>query len=317
MIDKPIFDKRLSADPFLILDGGVATELERKGADLNDPLWSAKVLIEKPDLIRETHLEFLLAGADIITTNTYQATVEGFQKKGLSKRQAVDLFSLSVQLAKDAKDEFMSRNPFVGEPLIAGSIGPYGAFLSDGSEYKGIYGIDKIGLKSFHQNRLDMLIGNDIDLLLFETIPNISETETLLELIEERPSCPAIFSFSCKNGKIADGSSFAETVLMVAQHEKVLAVGVNCLHPDSVAPLFESLHGKSSKPLLAYPNNGNTWDAQKKCWICTGHPFKMEELWKEWLHLGVRVIGGCCNTSPSYIQNLHAFREQIIRLKQD
>ena len=304
---------RLSQPSFLILDGALATELEKKGANLNDPLWSAKVLLDQPELIKETHLQYLKSGADIISTSTYQATFQGFSLKGISKKNATALFQLSVHLANEARDIFTTQAEGKPLPLIAGSIGPYGAFLADGSEYRGDYALDKNALKNFHQERVAVLIDSGVDMLLFETIPNLTEMQAILELLEESTHCPSIISFSCRDGKLADGSSFEEAVWTAAQQCSIYAVGVNCLHPDMVAPLFRRLNDKINKPLLAYPNNGNLWDAHNKCWIGSGQNMEMEQLWPEWIRLGIKIIGGCCNTTPKDIQQLANFRENLFQ----
>ncbi len=143
----------------LIVDGALATELERRGADLHDPLWSAKCLLERPDLIREVHLDYLKAGADIVTTATYQATFEGFGGRGIGYEGAARSMRDAVALAIAARDEFWSEPLRRDErlwPLVAASVGPYGAMLADGSEYRGRYSIDDRGLAEFHRPRLEV-----------------------------------------------------------------------------------------------------------------------------------------------------------------
>lgn len=292
-------------DQLLLLDGALATELERKGADLNDPLWSARLLPEQPGLLRQTHLDYLEAGADIICTATYQATFEGFQKKGYSRKKAESLLRLAVQLACEARDEYLAGPPATRRPLIAGSIGPYGAYLADGSEYSGHYNLNKKELMDFHRDRMEVLLDAGVDLLIFETFPSYIETEAVVELLEKMAPCPALFSFSCKDEKrISDGHLFKEAAGLASQCTQIKGVGINCVHPKLVSPLIESLNGSIRVPLMAYPNNGNIWDANHKCWIETGPPLQMEALWQQWIKQGVKIIGGCCNTSPDYIARL-------------
>ncbi|MEO1261859.1 MAG: homocysteine S-methyltransferase [Bacteroidota bacterium] len=306
-----ILDSRLSKFPFLILDGGLATELERKGANLNDSLWSAKVLLENPSLIRETHLDYLQAGADIICTATYQASIKGFMHKGLSPVKAASLIALSVQLAKDAKAEFLANQSNVSEPLIAGSIGPYGAYLADGSEYTGDYDISKDELKKFHQPRIEILIKQGVDLLLFETFPNLSEIEAVNELLTELYGHPTLISVSCKNSQqIADGHSLRDTYEVLVENKYILALGINCLHPQLATDVLENFSIDTKKALMVYPNNGNTWDAANKCWLNTGSEVEMTNHWNSWLKNNVKIIGGCCNTNPRFIKELYSFRKE-------
>ncbi len=303
----------LAKNKFLILDGAIATELERKGANLNDPLWSAKVLLERPALILQTHLDYLKAGADIITTTTYQATFEGLQHRGLSKAQAEQVFTLSVELTEQAREEFIKKQKTNRRVLIAGSIGPYGAYLSDGSEYTGEYAINKSQIKSFHQERLEFLAGTNIDLLIFETFPNLNEIEAIVELLQEidKP-LPVFFSFSCKNAnRLADGSLIKDAALLTAQTDHVKAIGVNCIQPNMVSPILATFSKFTSIPLLAYPNNGDAWDAKNKCWVENKLEDSSEPQWLDWLEKGAKIIGGCCRTTPSAIKRLWKFRASL------
>ncbi len=303
------FQETLKKEKFLILDGAVATELEKKGANLNDPLWSAKVLLEQPELIRETHLDYLEAGADIICTTTYQATFEGFQKRGIDREKAVGLFKLSVELAQEARE--IHRAKSLGQNrFVAASIGPYGAYLADGSEYTGDYRLNKNGLKAFHRDRLELMIGLGVDLLLFETIPNLEETSALAELLDEMPAIPVLFSFSCKDaGHIRDGAPLAEAGGIAANSRQTEAVGVNCIHPSLVSPSLSELDEALGKPLLAYPNNGDLWDAKNKCWVDGDDRVPITSLWGDWLEKGAKILGGCCRTTPSDIRHLSLFKD--------
>lgn len=307
-----IINKKLLKQPFLLLDGAMATELERKGADLNDPLWSAKTLLEQPDLIYSTHLDYLNAGADIICTCTYQATFQGFEKRGLSLAESKEVFKQSVELAKNAKNTFLTKNQIATTPLIAGSIGSYGAFLADGSEYKGDYKIGKKDLKEFHHFRMEWLAECGIDLFIFETIPSIIEAKAIIELLGEMNGLSALFSFSCKNQmQISDGHKMSEAARLVSDCEWVIAIGTNCLNPLWVGSLLNEMDG-IDKPLLVYPNDGRFWDANKKCWLSSSTTFKLEQLWSEWINKGVKIIGGCCNTSPTQIAQLVNFRKRMV-----
>lgn len=297
----------------VILDGGLATELERLGADLNDPLWSAKVLAEAPHLIERVHYDYFRAGADVATTATYQATFEGFARRGIGKKAAADLMSTSVGLARDARDRFMSevadgRRP----PLIAASIGCYGAWLADGSEYCGDYGLTAAKLTAFHRPRMEVLVGSDPDILACETIPCQVEAEALVRLLEDFPGYDAWMSFSCHdNGRVRHGEPLADCVAVAAQSDRVVAVGVNCTAPSFVPELLAIAKMATDKPLVIYPNSGDTWDAKKKIWIGDPDDVDFSDRAREWYDAGARLIGGCCRTNPATIrgiaESLHAW----------
>lgn len=310
------FKDLLGSHSFLILDGALATELERKGANLDDPLWSAKVLIETPALIKETHYEYLMAGADIITTATYQATFEGFNSKGFSKKESERLFSLAVQMAIEARAAYTSHQK--RQILIAASIGPYGAFLADGSEYTGSYGISQKQLMEFHQDRLFYLAKERIDLLIFETIPSLMEIEAVLELLNNMSNPPvALMSFSCKNqNQLADGNLLSKAISVISQNAVIQAIGVNCIQPNLVESILSHLSQLTTLPLIAYPNNGDGWDAKQKCWI-ENHSMEVNKnSWLSWYNHGARIIGGCCRTRPEQIKRLSDFRDEICDIKE-
>src|SRR4051794_6322357 len=217
----------------VILDGGLATELERRGADLRDPLWSAKLLVENPGLIRDVHLDYFRAGADVGTSASYQASFLGFCRRGLSPREAGDLLRLSVRLVQEARDAFMAEAP-AGRlrPLVAASVGCYGAYLADGSEYRGDYDLTAEDLIDWHRPRLETLLDAGPDLLACETIPCLAEAEALVRLLEEFPAVPAWLSFSCRDGAhLWTGEPFAEAVRIASAARNVAAVGVNCTAP--------------------------------------------------------------------------------------
>lgn len=297
----------------VILDGGLATELERLGADLNDPLWSAKVLAEAPHLIERVHYDYFRAGADVATTATYQATFEGFARRGIGKKAAADLMRTSVVLARDARDRFMNevadgRRP----PLIAASIGCYGAWLADGSEYCGDYGLTAAKLTAFHRPRMEVLVESDPDILACETIPCQVEAEALVRLLEDFPGYDAWMSFSCHdNGRVRHGEPLADCVAVAAQSDRVVAVGVNCTAPSFVPELLAIAKMATDKPLVIYPNSGDTWDAKKKIWIGDPDDVDFSDRAREWYDAGARLIGGCCRTNPATIrgiaESLHAW----------
>jgi homocysteine S-methyltransferase len=292
----------------VILDGAMATELERRGADLNGPLWSAKVLLEYPSLIRRVHYDYFAAGADVATTASYQATFEGFARRGLNHEQAVDLMRLSVRLATEARDEFWSVPAHRGgrlRPLVAASIGCYGASLHDGSEYRGNYGLSVEQLIDFHRPRMQLLAESGADLLACETIPCLVEGEALVRLLAEFPDTVAWLSFSCCDEEhVCHGERFADCVALGNRCEAVIAVGLNCTPPQYVSSLLRAAAGATTKPLLAYPNSGERWDASRRCWRQGADIIDWREAAREWHRLGAKLIGGCCRTTPAQIDQI-------------
>jgi homocysteine S-methyltransferase len=301
---KPFVDR----DGVVILDGALATELERRGADLRDPLWSAKVLIENGDLIRQVHLDYFKAGADVATTASYQASLPGLVQRGLSRIQAVEVLRDSVRLAQDARAEFLELETEKDDrprPLVAASIGCYGATLHDGSEYRGDYGLSLQQLIDWHRPRFEVLATIGPDLLACETIPTLVEAEALVRLLEESPFTSAWISFSCRDERhLSHGETFAEAVRLVESSANVIAVGVNCTPPRFVAPLLQTVAGRTSKPLIVYPNSGESWDAQRRCWIAGGDAVEWPQAARSWHRAGARLIGGCCRTTPETIRSL-------------
>lgn len=320
----------LAEQPRLVLDGALATELERRGADLNDPLWSARLLIEQPDLIRQVHRDYFEAGADVATSASYQATFEGFARRGLDAEQAAALMRLAVQLAVEARDAFWAdwlasplsassmsaAQPTRRRPLVAASVGPYGAMRADGSEYRGDYGLDEAALMAFHRPRLQVLAAAGADLLACETIPCIAEATALAKLLAELPGRPAAWiSYSCRDGgHDSQGEPWADCVRALQGYPQVAAIGVNCTAPEHIAELVATAQRLSDTPIVVYPNAGEHYDPVSKQWLTApaghGHgdgdaqalPFEDQAL--RWAAAGARLIGGCCRTGPADIAAL-------------
>lgn len=301
-------DTLLENHSLAVVDGALATELERRGCDLNDPLWSAKILMEQPEIIKQVHLDYFNAGADIAITASYQATLEGFAKRGLTQQQALDLMKKSVGIAQEARDEFWSiENNRINRnrPLIAGSVGPYGAFLADGSEYRGDYKIGKDELIQFHRPRVEALIASGADLLACETIPCLIEAQAMIQLLEEFPNTSAWFTFSAKDGEhICNGERIADCAAYLDQFEQAAAIGINCTAPQYIPSLIREIKKNTDKPVIVYPNSGEVYDPQSKTWHGeTSHEsFGVQA--KEWNLAGARLIGGCCRTTPRHIQEV-------------
>ncbi|XP_051753920.1 homocysteine S-methyltransferase YbgG isoform X1 [Ctenopharyngodon idella] len=300
----------------LILDGGLATELEASGFQLQgDPLWSARLLHTNPQAIKDVHYRFLQSGSDVITTATYQASIEGFVKYlGLRPEEAQQMMMSGVQLAKETVQEFMSHSPESEdrrEPLVAGSVGPYGAFLHDGSEYTGAYE-DKMTLeelKDWHRPQIQCLVKAGADLVAMETIPGLKEAEALVEVLKEFPETKAWLSFSCKDiQNISSGRRFSEAVQVACRSTQLVAVGVNCCPAPLVKPLLESAksHKKADLSWVVYPNSGERWDP-KTGWI-TEKQTSFANLSLSWKEQGALWIGGCCRVGPA---DITALKQQL------
>jgi homocysteine S-methyltransferase len=306
-------ERFLSEGRALVLDGALATELERRGADLSDPLWSAKVLIEQPDKIRAVHLDYFRAGADLATTATYQATFAGFQRRGLQHDAAAQLMRDAVDLAVAARDEFWSSADNRSgrlRPLIAASVGPYGAMLADGSEYRGHYAASDDELRDFHRPRLQVLAASGADLLAFETMPALREALILAQLLTEHPAMTGWLSFSCRDDRSnAQGEDIADCAAALHAFPQIAAIGVNCTSPRHIEPLLQRMAGQTDKPLVAYPNAGEHYDAAVKAWEGTALPFADQT--RSWYAAGARLMGGCCRTTPADIAALCAALQAI------
>ncbi|XP_020236609.1 homocysteine S-methyltransferase 3 isoform X2 [Cajanus cajan] len=307
---------------YAVIDGGFATELERHGADLNDQLWSAKCLVSSPHLVRRVHLDYLDAGANIILTASYQATIQGFEAKGFSREEGETMLRRSVEIAREAREiyydrctkdssDFMGNESYRTRPiLIAASVGSYGAYLADGSEYVGDYGdaVTVQTLKDFHRERVKILVDAGADLIAFETIPNKLEAKAYAELLEEEGiETPAWFSFSCKDeSNVVSGDSIFECASIADSCRQVVAVGVNCTAPRFVHGLISSITKATSKPVLVYPNSGETYIAESNQWVKSSGLAEDDFVpyIGKWRDAGASLFGGCCRTTPNTIRGI-------------
>ncbi len=290
---------RILTEGVVVLDGGLATELERRGADLKDPLWSAKVLVEDPDAIRGVHEAYFEAGADVAISASYQATFEGLAGRGIERVDAARLMRRSVELAREAAS---------GDRVVAASVGPYGAMLGNGAEYTGDYDKDEDELVEFHVPRIEALAEAGPDVFAVETIPSFVEAGALVRALEQVPEIPAWVSFSCRDGgHVCDGTPIASAVEVVAASSSVVAVGVNCTSPLHVERLVETISATTGKPVVCYPNRGSFWDPMRKAWTDPprqdARPPLRPLAWKE---AGASMIGGCCGTTPDDIAAIAA-----------
>jgi homocysteine S-methyltransferase len=298
-----------ATDPFaafpdvVVLDGGLATELEARGADLSDDLWSARLLLDDPGLIVDVHRSYVEEGADVVIGASYQASFEGLERRGLDRPAAAALLERSVELAREGA---------AGRALVAASVGPYGAVLANGAEYTGDYGFDdqdtaRSSLRDFHGPRAEALAAAGPDVLAIETIPSMVEAEALLRVLDTLSDTPAWISFSCQDGgHLNDGTPFEDAVDLVADHAAVVAVGANCTSPTAVPRLVEIAATRGNTDVVVYPNRGGVWDARAKRWTGDDLPRGLGALAVELRARGARLIGGCCGTGPSDIRNAAA-----------
>lgn len=274
----------------VVLDGGLATELERRGNNLGGTLWSARLLAENPEEILAVHRAFFVAGAQVATTASYQASVEGFRSVGADPER---MLTRSVELARRACDGQSRR-------WVAASVGPYGAVLADGSEYRGDYGLTVAELRRFHRPRLQVLAAAEPDVIAVETIPCLAEVEALVAELEDI-DVPAWLSVTCTGTRTRAGEPASHAFTMAAQSNRVVAVGINCVDPDDVDELI-LLAMAVGKPIVVYPNSGETWDARIGTW--SGSSKFSPENAGRWAMNGARGIGGCCRVTPHDINGI-------------
>ena len=290
-----------------ILDGGLATELEARGHDLSDRLWSARILLDDPDAIEGVHDAYFAAGADVATTASYQATVPGLEAAGLDRDEALALIRRSVELARRARDRAAAAGGSrAGGLLVAGSVGPYGAMLADGSEYRGDYDPGPAAFRDLHGPRIDALLEAGADLLAIETIPTVREAEVLVDLVRES-GARAWLSFQCRDGtSTAAGEPIEDAVAVADGIGGVVAVGVNCTAPRHVPALLAAARAdRPAASLIAYPNGGDTWDAERRRWTsATASGTYAPDAVAGWVGLGAGWMGGCCGTGPADITAL-------------
>ena len=290
----------------LLIDGGLSNQLESQGCDLNHPLWTAKLIQEDPQAVIEAHLAYLNAGAKCIATMSYQASRMGYEQIGIDNVQADELIIKSVDLAAQAVGIFMKEHPQASKPLIAASMGPYGAALADGSEYRGDYEVTKAHLEDFHLPRIQLLAASQADLLAFETIPSILETEVLAEITQDIGK-PFWASFSCINGKsISDGTPIRTAVEVFKNSHDIFAIGVNCTAPKHIGPLIDEIKATGwTRHIIVYPNLGKVYNVDTKVWEEVGEEQVFGvDLVQQWLEQGADVIGGCCQVGPDDIRAL-------------
>ncbi len=311
-----------------MLDGGLATELEARGHRLDDALWSARLLQTHPQDIEQVHLDFLSAGADVISSASYQATIEGFVRSGLEPNRARELIRMSVELCHRARARFELTNKasrqfdhdtietigaenwfdprgHLVRKRVAASVGPYGAYLANGAEYTGDYDLDESALVRFHAERWHLLASGQPDLMLCETVPSFREARALARVARLTPSLPTWISFSCRDeGHLSDGTPIQSCGQLVEDSVALRGIGINCTPPRFISELVEKIRAVTNKPILVYPNSGERYDASAKNWIGVRDPVEFAALAREWQQRGAAVIGGCCRTGMEHIRAL-------------
>jgi homocysteine S-methyltransferase len=288
---RPSLAQALPAGP-MVLDGGMSNQLEAAGHDLSDALWSARLLADDPSAIVAAHAAYFAAGAQVAISSSYQASFDGFARKGFSRDEAARLFGLSVELARRAAEDFRdAQRP----RYVAASVGPYGAVLADGSEYRGRYGLTVAQLEGFHRSRIEALAAAAPDVLALETVPDTDEAEAMLRVVGSL-GLPSWLSYTICGSRTRAGQPLAEAFELAASVDSILAIGVNCCAPQDVAPAVEIAAAVTGKPVVVYPNSGESWDAAAHTW--QGSNTFDAGLVESWVRAGARLIGGCCRVGP-------------------
>ncbi|MFK0294129.1 homocysteine S-methyltransferase [Streptomyces sp. NPDC090442] len=297
----PPLAEALAAGP-VVLDGGLSNQLEADGHDLSDALWSARLLAEDPEAVVRAHLAYYRAGAQVAITASYQATFEGFARRGTGPEEAAGLLRRSVALAREAAARAGATGT-AGPLYVAASAGPYGAMLADGSEYRGQYGLSVDALERFHRPRLEVLAAARPDVLALETVPDADEARALLRAVRGL-GVPAYLSYSIAGDRTRAGQPLAEAFAPLADADEVIAVGVNCCAPDDADAAVALAADITGKPVVVYPNSGERWDAAARTW--RGSPAFPAGRVAGWVASGARLIGGCCRVGPETIAELAA-----------
>lgn len=284
-----------------LLDGGMATELEALGCDISGPLWSAHVLRDQPEKVIAVHRSYLEAGADCILTASYQVSEMGYREIGLAPEAAAHDLRKAVDLAEQARAEYIHGKS--RRILIAASLGPYGAALHNGAEYHGNYDIPFSKLVDFHARRIEAISTTGADLIAFETVPLLEEAQAIVEALQGWPNLGAWISFTSRDEKhAAHGETIAECGRLLDGEPQIVAIGINCTAPHLVLPLLQELRSATAKPLVVYPNSGETWNPATRSWAGHPDPLKFAFLAQQWRAAGADIIGGCCRTGPEHVK---------------
>ncbi|TRV75477.1 homocysteine S-methyltransferase [Streptomyces sp. 130] len=287
------------AEGTVLLDGGLSNQLEAQGCDLSDALWSARLLADGPGQIEAAHTAYVRAGAQVLITASYQASYEGFGRRGIGRDEAAGLFARSVELARRAAGT-VERDVWV-----AASVGPYGAVTADGAEYRGRYGLTVRELERFHRPRVEALAAAGPDVLALETVPDTAEARALLRVAGEY-GLPVWLSYTVAGGRTRAGQPLDEAFALAREHDEVIAVGVNCCAPAEAEAAAREAVRVTGKPAVVYPNSGERWDAESGAW--TGSAAFGPGRLAAWQEAGARLVGGCCRVGPGEIAGLATAR---------
>lgn len=290
-----------------VLDGGMATELERRGCDISGPLWSAHVLDTAPDTIAAVHLDYLRAGADCISTVSYQVSAMGYAESGRPPADATKALQESILIAEAARAEYCRESD---RPVfIAASLGPYGAALHNGAEFHGHYDIGFDGLVAFHADRLAVIAETSANLVALETVPSLEEGRAISKALSEFPVLHAWMSFTCRDdAHVAHGERLMDCAALLDGIPQVVAIGINCTAPHLVERLIAEAKGGTAKSVFVYPNSGELWDATNRRWYGSSNVAEFAAMAAQWYEAGAQAVGGCCRTTPAHIR---AVREAL------
>lgn len=281
----------------------MATELERRGCDISGPLWSAQVLDDSVASIEQLHLDYLQAGADCISTVSYQVSALGFRELGRPREDAARALRKSVEIAEAAREQYARESD--RRTAIAASLGPYGAALHNGAEFHGRYDIGFDDLVTFHADRLAVVAETNADLVALETIPSFEEGKAILSALAHFPALLAWISFTCRDSRhVAHGESLLECASLAEDSYQIVAVGINCTHPRLISGLIAEAKTATGKPIFVYPNSGEIWDAPNRTWLGTSNIAEYAALASSWFGAGAQAIGGCCRTTPAHIRGV-------------
>lgn len=281
----------MSDERVLILDGGLSTALEESGYDVSGPMWTGELLLSNPDAITAAHRSFVEAGADILITGSYQISFEGGRSVGWSDDDVERALRNSTAAARLAANE---------DTIVAASIGPFGAHLNDGSEFRGNYGASARAIREFHDRRLDIVLDTEPDMLAIETMPDLDEVRIIMELVESKsPEIDFWVSFTVREaGTLSGGATFADACAVVERESSAIAIGINCSPLSVITQTLVSVD--TDLPFVVYPNAGQSWDSESMSWA--GKPeFATSVNVEEWVSAGARIVGGCCGYGPGHI----------------
>lgn len=308
--------KILEQNQIMIIDGSMSTALENLGANLNNDLWTAQTLVHQPELVKQVHINYFRAGADCGITCSYQATIPGLMKHGYTEKESEAIILRSVEIFLEARSEWWEaegKNLGRSYPLCLGSVGPYGAYLADGSEYTGNYNIDSNGLYNFHRRRIELLHEAGADILLFETQPSIREVMIEADIAEELETDYWV-SFSCRDGQhINEGDNISDCAKKLSDGRKYLCmIGVNCTKPEYIVSLIHELKKVSDLPIGVYPNSGEIYDPASKTWTHSNNSADFGSYALSYMQAGASAVGGCCTTTEKHISQVAEARQKFL-----